>query len=177
MKTKDHFELGACGIVCSLCPRFHTAGVSRCTGCGKEGFREVHPACKIHSCACVKHGYETCADCKDFPCEKIRPWDGGDSFVTHLGCLDRLRNIQTNGYGPILKEIGERTKILTQWLKNLDDGRSKSYLCQCAALIELDTLSTIHHQSIEQHLDLLALRALLDKAAKHQNVALKLRKS
>jgi len=49
---KTYPTIACCGIDCGLCPRFYTAGASRCCGCGGKDFANVHPACGILSC-CV----------------------------------------------------------------------------------------------------------------------------
>jgi hypothetical protein len=175
MKTKHHSEIGACGIVCSLCPRFHTNGPSRCTGCGAEGFRDVHPACKIHTCACVKQGLESCADCKAFPCEMIKPWDSGDSFVTHRTCLNNLRRIQSEEYGPLLAEIKRRTDVLNGLLERHDDGRSKRLFCLACALLPVEDLEEIGAQADALCLDSLTIRQRLQEIAEERSIELTLR--
>lgn len=46
-----------------------TADSVRCDGCLSDG-RLVHPNCEVRSC-CLDLGYENCAECEDFPCEKL----------------------------------------------------------------------------------------------------------
>lgn len=176
MNTKQYPKLGACGIVCALCPRFHTNGPSRCTGCGAEGFRDVHPACKIHTCAAVQKGLETCADCKEFPCAKIAPWDASDSFVTHRMCLQNLRRVQTEGYEALLSEINRRGDALERLLQHHDDGRSKSFYCLACALLPIANLESRLAEASTDRINPWAIRQAMHEIADANNVTLTLRK-
>lgn len=175
MRTKEYSQLGACGIVCSLCPRFYTNGPSRCPGCGHERFREAHPSCKIHTCACVKQTLETCADCKEFPCAKIAPWDSGDSFVTHQTCLGNLRRVQSDGYAPLLEEIRRRTQVLETLLERFDDGRSKSFDCLACALLSASELEHLLQDAAANSMDSVSIRQRMQAIAREQGVDLRLR--
>jgi hypothetical protein len=176
MNAKQYPQLGACGIVCALCPRFHTNGPSRCTGCGAEGFRDVHPACKIHTCAAVKKGLETCADCMDFPCAKIAPWDGSDSFVTHRNCLQNLRRVQTEGYEALLSEINRRSDALERLLQRHDDGRSKGFYCLACALLPASDLEICVTAADAKQLNPPAIRQTMLEIAEANGLTLTLRK-
>jgi hypothetical protein len=93
-------NVGACGIVCSNCPAFQATqenddtkrakvaeewslepypirpGDVNCDGCMIEGGRTMVfvADCIVRSCA-AENGYETCAECADFGCEKLdMPW-------------------------------------------------------------------------------------------------------
>jgi len=44
---KQHPTLGSCGLDCGLCPRYYTAGSSRCPGCCGPGFFDAHPSCSF----------------------------------------------------------------------------------------------------------------------------------
>ena len=92
-----------CGLVCSDCPAYvatkaddpnaiervaaqwreeynaptMTAESVWCDGCpGKEGRKCAHCAeCDIRACA-VSKGYATCADCAEYPCERLGAFFG-----------------------------------------------------------------------------------------------------
>jgi hypothetical protein len=138
--VKNHPTIACCGIDCGLCPRFYTEGASRCPGCAGEGFAEKHPSCSILTCCVVKHGFETCADCDDFPCQKMQKWDGGDSFVTHRVCLINLRDIHKDGVPAFIRQQKQRMDLLHDLLEHHDDGRSKSFYCLAAALLPISGL-------------------------------------
>ena len=55
--TKD--LVARCGLYCGACGAYRN---ERCPGCHENAKATW---CKIRSC-CGEHGYETCADCKDF---------------------------------------------------------------------------------------------------------------
>ncbi|MDM7991832.1 MAG: DUF3795 domain-containing protein [Candidatus Fermentibacter sp.] len=59
----NHPEIGICGLSCRLCPRFHTAGTSRCEGC--RGGNRVAAGCPFITCAVKRRGIEFCWDCGD----------------------------------------------------------------------------------------------------------------
>jgi hypothetical protein len=137
---KRYPTIACCGIDCGLCPRFYTAGPSKCPGCVGEGFLEKHPSCSIARCCVKTNGWETCAECPRFPCEKLRNWDSVDSFVTHQKSLENLRQIQDEGIADFAAQQNERIALLNKLLEEYDDGRSKSFFCLAAALMEIDDL-------------------------------------
>jgi hypothetical protein len=148
--TKRYPAIACCGIDCGLCPRHYTAGASKCPGCAGAGFFEKHPACSILTCCVKANGWETCAGCPQFPCEKFKNWDIVDSFVTHQKSLENLRQIRDTGIVEFLEQQEERIRLLDKLLKQYDDGRSKSFFCLAAALMETDDL----HAAISQIQDI-----------------------
>jgi len=144
MKTpalKKFPTIACCGIDCGLCPTYHTKGLSRCPGCGGVDFSSKHPSCSILTCTVKKNGFETCADCEQYPCEKIKPWDNGDSFVTHKVCLQNLNEIKQNGLEKFIEQQNIRMQILETLLNSYNEGRSKSFFCIAAALLTIDDLN------------------------------------
>jgi hypothetical protein len=140
--TRKHFTIGCCGIDCGLCPRYHTDGKSRCPGCGAIDFFEKHPSCSIFTCCVKNKQLMTCADCMDFPCEKMKNWDIADSFVTHKNSLANLRSIKGNGLSAFIKQQKVRIELLEKIIKDFDDGRSKSFFCLALALLPIDEIQT-----------------------------------
>jgi len=137
---KKYPTIACCGIDCGLCPRYHTDGKSKCSGCGGIDFFEKHPSCSILTCCVKKRELETCADCLDFPCEKMKKWDNTDSFVTHKNSLLNLRSIKDNGLSAFIKQQSLRIKLLESLIKNYDDGRSKSFYCIASTLLPTDDI-------------------------------------
>ena len=141
---KKYETIGACGIDCGLCPRFYTKGSSVCPGCGGLNFREKHPSCGVLTCCLIKNGFETCADCKDFPCSRLKTERAGaDSFVTHKKIFSNIENIKTDGIEHFLEGQKIRIDILNELLTDYDDGRAKSFFCQSCALLPTDKLQEI----------------------------------
>jgi hypothetical protein len=175
--------IACCGIDCGLCPRFYTEGNSKCPGCMGENFAEKHPSCGILTCCFKKHGYETCAECAEFPCDRMKNWDIADSFVTHKKTLSNLQLIMEIGLKEFNKQQKERIKYLEILIKEFDDGRSKSYYCLAAALIELEDLKHVIKQvkkidisSVDKKQIAKEARNIIDQIARSKNVELIYRK-
>lgn len=148
--TKKYPTIACCGIDCGLCPRYHTEGKSTCPGCLGSDFFEKHPSCSIITC-CVKNKHlETCADCLDFPCAKMKIWDSGDSFVTHKNSLKNLHSIRKHGLPAFISQQQVRIELLERILKHYDDRRSKSFFCLAVALLPMNGITTALEE-IDQH--------------------------
>lgn len=176
---KRYPTIACCGIDCGLCPRYYTDGRSRCPGCMGEDFFEKHPSCSILTCCVKKNGFETCAECPQFPCEKLRHWDRADSFVTHQKSLENLRQIRDKGIVAFAKQQQERIRRLNKLIKEYDDGKSKSFFCLATALMEIDDLNEalsqiqeIREQSKDiKHLAKQA-KSIIEQKAKRKGVEL-----
>jgi hypothetical protein len=148
METKKYSALGCCGIDCGLCPRYYTAGNSKCPGCFGKNFTEKHPSCSFATCCVKKHNLEVCGQCKDFPCEK---YDNKkiqrDSFVTHKRMMKNQMIIQENGIENFIKKQNSRIKILETILSDYNDGKSKNYFCIAVALLDIKVLNTLIKES------------------------------
>ncbi len=185
---KSYPTIGACGIDCGLCPRYQSTGASRCPGCAAEGFLDAGGQwCKMTRCAVRDHGYETCADCPEFPCQRFEGWDKGDSFVSHLKSIANLRAIKERGLEGFEAQQRRRIELLQTMLGEFDEGRSKSYCCAACALLPLDELETAVGKARKEveaagipgedkKSRAGVLHRLLDAAAERLGVSLKLRK-
>ena len=78
--TKKYPTIACCGLDCGLCPTYYTKGPSKCPGCCGPNFSNHHPSCSIITCCVKDKKFETCAECKEFPCSKLKNWDVVDSF-------------------------------------------------------------------------------------------------
>jgi Protein of unknown function (DUF3795) len=181
---KQQTTIGCCGIDCGLCPRYHTDGPSACPGCGAANFKDHHPSCGYVTCCVTKRGFETCADCPDFPCSRFdAERKGRDSFVTHRKVFDNIEDIRQNGLETFMNQQRQRMDILLNLLDNFNEGRSKSYFCQACALLPIsdlealkDTLPTIpagldikaKNKLIRSLIELLAVQRGLDLKLRHQ---------
>ena len=144
VRFKVQPTVGACGIDCGMCPRYVTTAASRCPGCAPAGFLEMGGQwCKFTRCAVRERGYETCAECGEFPCHRFAAWDEGDSFVSHLNSVANLRRIKQHGLESFLEEQQARIAALKAMLSEFDEGRSKSYCCRAATLLPLSELKGV----------------------------------
>jgi hypothetical protein len=184
--VKTFPTIGCCGIDCGLCPRYHTAGNSRCPGCAGPNFFEKHPSCGHITCCVKKRKLEVCSQCDEFPCSKFESWAKGDSFVTHQKTLFNLNSIRGEGVEKFTEQQRKRIGLLKTMLEEFDDGRSKSFYCIATALLPVTALEeSLHHaqQQIKQDKaksgDIKTragiLRGLLDDCAAKTGVELKLR--
>lgn len=143
-QVKAYPTIGCCGIDCGLCPRYYTAGASKCPGCGGPDFSNKHPTCGYVTCCTKKKGLEVCAQCGEFSCSRFEHWltDEGeyDSFVTHRRAYSNLLVIKEHGIEEFSKQQKERITLLERMLKDFDDGRSKSFFCLAAALLTIRSL-------------------------------------
>jgi hypothetical protein len=178
--------IGCCGIDCGLCPRYHTAGSSRCPGCAGPDFFEKHPSCGHITCCVKKRKLEVCSQCDEFPCSKFESWAEGDSFVTHQKTLSNLNSVRGGGLEEFIEQQRKRIGLLETMLEKFDDGRSKSYYCLATALLPVTALEESVHRAQEQIKQDKArsgdvktragiLRGLLDDCAAKTGVELKLR--
>jgi hypothetical protein len=141
VKLKVNETIGCCGIDCGLCPRYHTKGDSACPGCGGKNFNEKHPSCGCLNCCTIKNGFEVCSYCNEYPCNRFdAERQGYDSFVTHRKIFHNLDLIKNSGIELFIAQQKIRMKILLDFLKKYDEGRSKSFFCLCCALLPLDKL-------------------------------------
>ena len=194
-KTKQPVKLyptlGCCGLDCGLCPRYYTAGNSRCPGCCGHGFFEKHPSCSFITCCVKKKSLEVCVQCNEFPCSRFRDITGGkethDSFTTWRKVMPNSEYIQEQGIEGFIEQQGKRIALLETMLKGFDDGRSKSYYCIAATLLPVSNIEASLHRA-EQEVEISGispddakarakiLRGFLDECAKIKRIELKLRK-
>ncbi|MFX1237732.1 MAG: DUF3795 domain-containing protein [Promethearchaeota archaeon] len=184
---KEHPTIACCGLDCGLCPTYNATGKSKCPGCGGPLFSEKHPSCSIITCCVKKKNFETCAECKEFPCPKIRIWDQGDSFISHKKTLINLRTIKECGLDVFLEQQKKRMTVLQELLNQYNEGRSKSYYCIATALLSIPALKKAlkeaQQKTRDENMNLNDVKARasiikdhLNEAAKKEGVELKLRK-
>ena len=142
---KKYPIVGACGLNCGLCPRYHTEGTSRCPGCCGPDFWQKHPSCGFITCCVKQRQLETCAQCADWlGCHRVaRNLDAAkyiDSFISYRPLPDNFAFIQKNGIKEFARLEAEKQKFLRHLIDNYDDGRSKSFYCTSCQLIPLDKL-------------------------------------
>jgi hypothetical protein len=183
--------IGCCGLDCGLCPRYYTAGPSRCPGCCGPDFFNKHPSCSYITCCVKKKNLEVCAQCEEFPCSKFESLrtNGGeyDSFATYRKVYPNMTFIKKYGLKKFIEQQNKRMKLLQTMLKSFNEGRSKSFYCLAAALLSIEALEKSLEnsgRSIKENkigLDNIKakaqiLRRFLEESAAVGGVELKLRK-
>jgi hypothetical protein len=88
-----------------------------------------------------KRGFETCADCEEYPCARFDKESSGlDSFVSHRKVFSNLNDIRAGGLPFFIEKQRIRIDILENFLAHFDDGRSKSFYRLACTLLPIDQL-------------------------------------
>ncbi len=178
-------EIGICGLSCRLCTRYHTESKSRCGGCKSE-FR-MSAGCPFITCGIKKKGIEFCWQCKENEtCKKWRKHREFSKRVDSFKCYQKLENniafIQKNGVNEFEKEQKTRENLLKEMLQEFNEGRSKSYYCIAATVLEIEELGEALNKAKKNSFGLeikgksKILHSILDELAERKNYYLKLRK-
>jgi hypothetical protein len=174
---------GCCGLYCGLCPRYQSTAKSRCEGC-----RVISLAisCKIYNCCVKKNAFVTCADCSDWPCEKLDGFFDGDSFISHKVCRPNTERIKEVGLKAWLQEQTQRKSVLEDLLANYNEGRSCSFFCIATALMPVDLVKRAENQAKTKIADekiqadikakAKVMRSVIQDLASEAGIDLKLRK-
>lgn len=179
---KTYPTLGCCGLDCGLCPRYYTEGSSRCPGCLGPDFFNKHPSCPFITCCVKKKNLEVCVECDEFPCVKFDGFDASDSFLTHRKTISNLKFVREHGIKDFIKQQKKRIELLEEMLKEFNEGRSKSYYCIVATVLEIDELKKAINEAKRNSLDLdikgksKIFHSILDEIAEQKKYCLKLRK-
>jgi len=177
-------EIGVCGLSCRLCPRYHTETKSKCFGCKSESRMAV--GCPFITCAIKHKGVEFCWDCDEYSrCEKWakRRTFGRrhDSFKCYQRLEEDIAFIQKHRVVAFEKQQKARETILTEMLREFNEGRSKSFYCIAATVMTVDELqeAIARARAESQGLPITAkskvFHALLDAIGKRRKYCLKLR--
>jgi hypothetical protein len=177
-----------CGLYCGLCPRFQSKAPSRCLSCH---LGEQHSYCSVYRCCVTKRGLFTCADCDEYPCERLLRVlgveEGLDSFISHKPALPNLDRIREVGLEIYLEEQRERLVLVEQLLADYNEGRSMSFYCAACALMPpvvvrqaIDEMEQLLTSKQVNDLDLKAkaraMRSLVRELASKSGIDLKFRK-
>jgi hypothetical protein len=154
---KKYPTIGVCGLDCGLCPRYYTVGPSRCPGCAGPGFFEKHPSCFFITCAVKKKSLarqepgsqlEVCAECSDFPCFKFKSEEEyqqlaeSPSYPSYRKVIPNFTFIKKHGIEKFIEQQQERIRLLKIMRENFDDGRSRSFFCRAANLLEITNVKS-----------------------------------
>ncbi len=190
-QLKAYPTIGVCGLDCGLCPRYYTVGKSRCPGCGGPGFLDKHPSCSFITCCVKKRGLEVCGQCPEFPCPKFKSEkqyeaEESSSYPPGRKMLTNLRFVEKQGIEEFVSRQGERIALLETMIDRYDDGRSRTFLCRAAALLDPDGLArsldrakkaTARSRTSDAAHRAKVLRGLLAEVALGEGVELTKRKS
>jgi hypothetical protein len=178
-------SIGVCGLSCKLCPMYNTEAESKCLGCKSTARMAV--GCPFITCAVKKKGIEFCWDCEENKtCEKWKKHrEAGrksDSFKCYQKLEEDISFIQKKGIREFEKTQKNRENLLKVMLKDYNEGRSKSYYCIAATVLEIEELKEVLTQVKKKTngLDIKekskVLHTILDDIAQTKNYCLKLRK-
>jgi len=153
---KRYPTIGACGLDCGLCPRYYTAGKSRCPGCAGPGFYDRHPSCSFITCCVRKRHLEVCGECSDFPCSKFKSEAEyqraapSSSYPPEKKLMPNQHFIRRHGIKPFIARQTEQMKLLALLLEKFDDGKSKSFYCRIASQADVTTIREAIAQASRQ---------------------------
>jgi len=178
-------NIGVCGLSCRLCPMYNTEAESKCLGC--KSTTRMAVGCPFITCAIKKKGIEFCWDCeKNKTCEKWKKHrEAGkksDSFKCYQKLEEDIRFIQKNGIREFEKTQKNREHLLKVMLKDYNEGRSKSYYCIAATVLDIKelketiTIAKKRADGLGIKEKSKVLHTILDDIAQTKNYCLKLRK-
>lgn len=185
---EEKHYIGCCGLYCGMCPRFQSSAPSRCSGCH---LGEQHSYCSVYRCCVQKHGLHTCADCANFPCERLERVLGvgleADSFISHRPAMPNLERIRVAGLETFLEEQKARRLLVERLLAGYNEGRSMSFCCVAGtllppemiaeALAELDeSWGGSDAEAADLKARAKAMKAALQECADRASIDLKLRR-
>ncbi len=180
-----HPEIGVCGLSCRLCPSHHTESESRCDGCKTES--RMAAGCPFITCAVKHRGIEFCWDCEENNVcgrwKRHREFSKGhDTFKCYQKLEDNISFVQEKGVDVFEKLQIERENLLKEMLRGFNEGRSKSYYCTTATVLEIGELKEALSEAKERSRGLevreksKVLRSILDAVAEQKGYCLSLRK-
>jgi hypothetical protein len=147
----------------------------------------IKVGCTFIRCAVKKQNLEFCWDCSESStCQKWKKHrefsQERDSFKSYQKLEDNIAFILEHGVNEFEKVQKQREKILRSMLDEFNEGRSKSYYCIAATVMELDELrdAVIKARKKSKGLNIKArskvLHAILDEIGEEKKYLLKLRK-
>ncbi|KAF5061474.1 hypothetical protein DSECCO2_315040 [anaerobic digester metagenome] len=143
--------------------------------------------CPFITCAVKKKGIEFCWECEENDtCERWKKHrDAGkehDSFKCYQTLEEDLSLISQHGISAFQKLQEHREFLLREMLNNFNEGRSKSYYCIAATVLELEELEEALSRAGEESGELdvrarsKALHRVFDEIASRKHYHLKLRR-
>lgn len=181
----EYPEIGICGLSCRLCPMYNTGAESRCSGCKSPSRTAV--GCPFITCAVKRKGIEFCWECEESgTCERWKNHrDAGkehDSFKCYQTLEEDISFISQHGIAEFQRIQERRGLLLEGMLKEFNEGRSKTYYCIAATVLQPEELEEALSEARKESegLDVRAkskvLHRILDGIASRKHYHLKLRK-
>jgi hypothetical protein len=178
-------EIGVCGLSCVLCPLYQTEAKSRCGGCKSEG--RIAVGCAFITCAVKRKGIEFCWDCEEGgTCERWQKHREFGKRHDSFKCYQKLENdiflVQQSGIAKLRRLQQKKEKLLREMLQHFNEGRSKSYYCLAATVLEIEEVKDALTKAKRQSASLgirdksAVLHSMLDGIATQKSYLLKLRK-
>jgi len=158
---------------------------SKCEGCKSK--ERISVGCPFITCAIKKKGIEFCWDCdENSQCSKWAKHrmigKQKDSFKCYQKLEDDIAYVGENGIEKFVKSQDLKEKVLIEMLHHFNEGRSKSYYCIAATVMELDELEDAVRRAkhCSENMDNKAkskvLHQILEEIAEKKKYNLKLRK-
>jgi len=149
-------EIGICGLSCRLCPAYYRETKSKCGGCKSE--YRMGAACPFHNCAVKKKGIAFCGFCEENnSCARWKKFrEGGkqhDSIVCYQKLEDNIDFILKNGIEEFEKQQKIREKLLRAILVEFNEGRSKTFYCIAATILEISELELVLERLLQEGRD------------------------
>jgi hypothetical protein len=143
--VKQHPIIGACGLDCGLCQRYHSGGTKPCPGCCGQGFWDNTPSCGIITCCVKQRGLEVCGQCNELEyCPRVmRNLEAAkrrDTVLSYQTMPSNLELIHKRGLKVMVKRQQDKVDFLRLLIKDYNDGRSKGFYCLAVQLLPLDGL-------------------------------------
>ena len=178
-------EIGVCGLSCRLCPMYNTKAESKCLGC--KSATRMSVGCPFITCAVKKKGIEFCWGCNESKtCEKWRKHREASKKSDSFKCYQKLEEdilfIQQKGIREFENIQKQREHLLKEMIRDFNEGRSKSYYCIAATVLDIEELKEVltHAKKESDGLDIKGkskvLHSILDDLAGKKGYCLKLRK-
>jgi hypothetical protein len=148
--------IGVCGLDCGFCPRYYTAGPSRCPGCGGPDFHSKHPSCSFITCCVKTRNLEICAECPEFPCSKFKTdreyqqVNESSSYPSLKVVMRNLHLVKQQGVKGFVAQQRKRMALLETMIQNFDDGRSKSFFCRVVCLSDLPSVQNALKDALQR---------------------------
>ncbi len=183
---KESFvEIGVCGLSCKLCPAYHRETKSKCGGCKSE--YRMGATCPFHNCAVKKKRIVFCGVCdENNTCAKWKKFrESGkqhDSILSYQKLEENIAFIQKNGLEEFKKMQKTRERLLRAILAEFNEGRSKTYYCIAATVLEIGELESVlenargKSKGVDIRVKSEVMHSLLNEIAKNKTYLLKLRK-
>jgi hypothetical protein len=113
--------------------------------------------CPFITCAVKKKGIDFCWECTENKiCEKWKKHREVGKKIDSFKCYQKLEEdisfIQKKGISEFEKILKKREHLLKEMLKDFNEGRSKSYYCIAATVLEIEELGEALTQAKKNHM-------------------------